>query len=173
MKVLQVTECGKGYVVLAMDDGSKIKRSEGTVSWRCNNPGNIKEGAFSKLNGSVGHDFGGHAVFKTVDDGRGAKESLLFCSNSKFRADTILSMIRVYAPVNDPNAKNEPERYARWIAQKTGVSVNTELAALTAPQRTKLILAMEQYEGFKVGKEEIVTPGTPASKAGFFGRWFK
>jgi len=173
MKVLQIKEYGKGFVVLAMEDGSTIKRTKGTVSWRTNNPGNIKEGAFSKLNGSIGRDFGGHAVFKTVEYGRAAKETLLFSQNSKFRGDTIQTMIAIYAPKNDPAAHNEPDKYARWIAQKAGVAVTTPLAALNTTQRQKLLQAMETYEGFKEGETEIITPASPESQAGFFGRWFR
>jgi hypothetical protein len=56
-------------------------RVGGTVSWRHNNPGNIKYGDFSKKYGAVAGqkatDGGSFAVFSTIEDGERAQKDLL------------------------------------------------------------------------------------------------
>lgn len=152
--IKSVKSFGPGWLILIRQDGVQVKRSQGTVSWRCNNPGNVKEGPFSRQYGSVGRDYGGHAVFPTTAQGRKAKEQLLFGTDRNYYKMNIREAMAVYAPVNDKAAHNDPVAYANFIVKRSQISPSAELQDLTAEQRIKVIDAMSVYEGFKVGVEE-------------------
>jgi hypothetical protein len=49
----------------------------GSLSYRQNNPGNIKWGPFAKAHGATGPGAGGHAIFPTYEAGRAALKSLI------------------------------------------------------------------------------------------------
>lgn len=140
-------------LVVEMKSGRKVRRSGGTISWRCNNPGNLKYGDFSRKNKSVGAGPGNHAVFPTYFDGLTAQEQLLFAEGSRYINRTIAEAIAIYAPVSDPDAKNDPIAYANFISRKIGVHSGTVLRDLNDLQRVKMMFAMHQMEGFKVGTE--------------------
>ena len=143
-----VVDAGAGYTVVKLDDGTTERRT-GTRAWRNNNPGNIEYGRFAKSQGAIGSD-GRFAVFKTYEEGRKAKEALLFESKS-YRTKTIAEAIARYAPAFE----NNTNAYASNIAAAAGVSVDTPLSSLSASQRKKLLDAMERVEGFKKGKVTI------------------
>lgn len=146
-----IYEAGPGYTVVKLEDGT-LERRSGTRAWRNNNPGNIEYGSFAKSQGAIGSD-GRFAVFKTYEEGRNAKESLLFESKS-YSNKTIQTAIEKYAP----SFENDTNAYAKTIARAAGVLVDTPLSELSPEQRKKLLDAMEQVEGFKKGKTEIITP---------------
>jgi len=56
-------------------------KTGGSRSWRNNNPGNIKYGEFARLNGAIGQDSDGFAIFPDVQTGRNAMVSLLQSAN--------------------------------------------------------------------------------------------
>lgn len=145
----QVVEAGRGYTVVRMEDGS-VERRTGTRAWRNNNPGNIEYGNFAKSKGAIGTD-GRFAVFSTYQEGRDAKEALLFESPS-YRNRTIISAIHRYAP----QFENDTNSYARQIAAAAGVDINTPLSSLSQSQRKKLLDAMERVEGFREGTTERI-----------------
>lgn len=145
-----VVEAGKGYTVVRLDDGTMVRRS-GTRAWRNNNPGNIEYGKFAKSRGAVGTD-GRFAVFPTYEEGRAAKEALLF-ETSAYKNRTIFGAISRYAP----SFENDTRAYANAVASAIGVSVDTPLSDLTSRQRQIMLDAMERVEGFKVGQEMVVT----------------
>lgn len=62
--------------VIEYSDGTVEIRSGGTVSWRNNNPGNLRNYSFSQRHGSIGqaHKF---AVFPNEDTGQRAMLALL------------------------------------------------------------------------------------------------
>lgn len=142
-----VVDAGAGYTVVKMADGSTERRT-GTRAWRNNNPGNIEYGKFAKSQGAVGSD-GRFAVFPSYEDGRKAKEKLLF-ETSGYKGKTILGAISRYAP----SFENDTVAYARSVAKAAGVSVDTPMSALTPAQRQAMLDAMERVEGFKEGKVE-------------------
>lgn len=148
----KVIDYGKGYVVALMFSGDKVKFSEGTLSWRNRNPGNLKFGDFAKKHGALSAGQGGHAIFPNYETGKDAMQALLFEESSKYVDLSIFKAISRYAPVNDPNANNKPKQYAAHVAKEVGVPVTTVLATLTPEQRSKMVDVMIQYEGYKVGK---------------------
>jgi hypothetical protein len=148
----KVTGGGAGYTTLQYADGKEEKRT-GTLAWRNNNPGNIRSGSFAKSMGAVGES-GGFAVFSSYEQGRKAKEELLF-NTSKYKNKTIAGAINRYAPPNE----NDTRGYISTIAKAVGVSPNTPLRDLTPEQRTAMLNAMEKIEGFKAGQVQVLKEG--------------
>jgi hypothetical protein len=143
----------KKELVVRMKSGKKIARRGGTISWRCNNPGNLKFGEFAKKHGAVGPGPGNHAVFPSYFQGLDAQEALLFSPEGRYFKRTITEAMSIYAPVSDPDAKNDPIAYANFVARKIGVSPGVELSSLNPLQRIKMLFAMHQMEGYKEGTE--------------------
>lgn len=150
MIIQRVVEYGKGYIIVDTDEG-RFKRHGGTVSWRCQNRGNLKYGTFAKGFGAVGRDFGGHAVFPTFEDGDKAKYELLFGEKSRYVNQTLIGAMKIYAPEDDPDADNDPATYAKYLARKVGIYTSTKLCDLNETQRASLIKWISVYEGYKVG----------------------
>lgn len=150
MVITEVIDAVPGSITVRLDDGMVIERRGGTVSWRCNNPGNLKHGSFAKQYGSIGKDYIGHAIFPTVEEGKRAHTALLFSEDSRYYKLTIQSAINRYAPAGDAN--NQPKKYANYLAENVGVSTSTKLCDLTEDQRSEFIDYMRNYEGFKKGK---------------------
>ena len=148
VKLTKIVEYGNGYLIALGDDGKKYKRSGGSLSWRNHNPGNVKWGDFAKKYGALGSGFRGHAVFPDKKTGLEAQKALLFSSIRGYNKLSIRDAIAKYAPVGDGN---KPRQYAIFVAGKTGVSTTTKLNELSEARKVKLIEAMTEYEGFKVG----------------------
>ena len=96
---------------------------------RNNNPGNLKFVAQAEAKGK---DAGGFAIFKTREDGIEALESqLVIAATGKSKVYspdmTILQFFQKYAPAAD---KNNPKRYAEFVAGKLGVPVTTKIREL-------------------------------------------
>jgi hypothetical protein len=155
----KVTGGGAGYTNLQYEDGREEKRT-GTLAWRNNNPGNIRAGDFARSQGAVGQS-GGFAVFSSYEQGRKAKEELLF-NTSKYKNKTIAGAISKYAPPNE----NDTRGYINTIVKALGVNSNTPLRDLTPEQRTAMLNAMEKIEGFKAGKVEVLKEGKNAGQGG-------
>jgi len=65
--------------------------------------------------------------------------------------------ISLYAPRSDRNARNRPDIYARFILNRTdGVSLNTRLREFNEEQQIQMLVAMEQFEGFKSGRMDRI-----------------
>lgn len=146
-----VSAAGPGWTTVITPTGETIRR-EGTRAWRNNNPGNIEFGQFAQRYGAVGTD-GRFAVFPTYEQGRAAKEALLFESPS-YSGRTIASAINRYAPP----VENNTNRYIEEVSRSIGVSADTPLSSLTPQQRQIMLDAMERVEGFR--------PGSSAPSAG-------
>lgn len=148
MDIIRVLIADPGMIVCEMQDGSVVKRSEGTVAWRCNNPGNLKFGPFAKQYGAISHDHGGHAVFPNLEMGTYAHSQLLFSPDSRYYNLTLIDAIKRYAPESDGN---NPWAYQRYITNKTGVGPSRLLRTLNAEEREGMLACMRLFEGYKVG----------------------
>jgi hypothetical protein len=113
-------------------------------SFRNNNPGNIRSGVFSRLAGSKGKDPAGFAKFPTAVQGTAALARLL--AGGSYRGLSILNAMKRYAPAQD---RNDPDKYARYVAQAVGVSVHTFIDSLDPYQFLKMIQAITSFEGWK------------------------
>ncbi len=139
---------GKGLSVVYVDGKKRLVKTGGTRSWRNNNPGNIKSGAHSRIHGSIG-SIGGFAVFPTYDEGREALARLL--KRRDYQEKTIFDMVSSYAPKED---QNDPEQYRKIIRQKTGLNIDRRLRDLSEKEILKLVQAIQEIEGFRIGTEE-------------------
>lgn len=153
----KVVEAGPGFTTVQDSSGKIVKRT-GARNWRNNNPGNLNYGDFAKKHKAIGTD-GRFAVFPTYEDGRKAKESLLF-EGSGYKNLDISRAIARYAPPSENNTTN----YVNTVAKAAGVPASTPLSSLNSSQRQSMLNSMEKVEGFKVGKEEVLK----ARKGGLF-----
>lgn len=151
--IVSVIQWGTGWIDVRMNDGHSYKRMGGTLSWRYNNPGNIKFGKFARASGAIGRGWGshgGHAVFPTYAVGHAAKKKLLFTPVRKYYNYTLRDAISLYAPASD---NNRPDIYARFIMRATpGVTLSTRLKDFNHIQQEQMLRAMERFEGWKPGK---------------------
>ncbi len=149
--ITEIISFKAGYLKVKCVGGVVQERKGGTISWRNNNPGNLKYGDFAKTCGAVGVGHGGHAVFPDYDTGLKAQKILLFTNQRGYNVMSILNALKKYAPVSDPAFKNEPAKYAAFVAKKLGVKDDTMLYSLTQDQQVAMIKAMSAYEGWKEG----------------------
>lgn len=149
----KVVDAGKGYTTIEYQ-GGKVEKRIGARNWRNNNPGNIEYGSFSKQHGAIGTD-GRFAVFPAYDNGRKAKEALLF-QGKNYKDLTIGQAISRYAPPSENNTAN----YINTVVKATGASATTPLSGLNSSQRNSMLSAMERIEGFKQGKIEVLKAKT-------------
>ena len=143
--IAAIKEVGPGYNVVQLADGS-VERREGARNWRNNNPGNIQFGQFAQRYGALGSD-GRFAIFPSYEDGRKAKEALLF-ESSGYKGMNIQQAIYRYAPPNENNSAN----YAATVAAAAGVSISTPLGSLSDQQKQAMLNSMEKVEGFRSGR---------------------
>lgn len=165
--------------VYQMDDGSVETREGGTVSWRNNNPGNLKfeyansadktvhssrtkaaalGAAQGRYQGVVALDQWGNAIFETESAGRAAKAQLL----SQTHGDkTIPEMLRSYA-VDDYTGKANTDAYARSVyaeGDRQGVDLRNRRIKDLSPQEFEALLdGMKRVEGFRNGSVTRTQP---------------
>ena len=142
-----------GKTVITNATGEKEIRKGGTISWRNNNPGNMRMSEFSKAQGAIG-EAGGFAVFPTKEAGERAREKLLFEAES-YKNKTLAQAIQRYAP----ESENNTQAYIDALVKATGANPNTPLSNLTPDQRQKMLAAMKQHEGWKEGTIEKAATG--------------
>ncbi len=98
---------------------------EGSVSFRNNNPGNLK---YLHQTGSIGVDSQGHAIFETFQDGWNAltrQVMLMFTGRSTIYQPsmTLYEVFKKYAEGNSVE-------YAQFVATRLGVTPETKLQEL-------------------------------------------
>lgn len=170
--------------VYQMDDGSIETREGGTVSWRNNNPGNLKfeyansadasvrskrtkvdalAAAQGRYQGVVDLDQWGNAIFETEAAGRAAKAQLLRNTHGD---KTIPEMLKGYA-VDDYSGKADTDAYARSVyavGDSQGVDLRgKKIKDLTDQEFSALLDGMKKVEGFQEG---TVTRTPPRADAG-------
>jgi RHS repeat-associated protein len=126
-------------VVITFPDGSEETRLGGTRTWRNNNPGNLRSAQTQ-----IGRA-GGFAVFGTIIDGQAAKYALL--QSSRYNSLTIGGAIARWAPPSE----NNTARYQAFVANQTGLNLQTPMSSLSPSQLVSMANAMGTYEGFRAG----------------------
>lgn len=169
--------------IYQMGDGSQETREGGTVSWRNNNPGNLKfeyagsadktvtsrrtpEAALSaaqvRYAGVVALDQWGNAIFETESAGRAAKALLLKNTHGE---RTIPDMLGRYAK-DDYTGKANTAAYARSVyaeGDRQGVDLRGKKINDLSPTEFEALLdGMKKVEGFKEG----TVTRTPAKTTG-------
>lgn len=129
------------------DQGNKMIRTEGSLSWRNNNPGNLRNYPFSRDNGSIGTD-GNFAIFPDYETGQRARKKLL--KGSKYIHLTLEQMAHKY----EPESKAKSEAYCKCISNRSGLEKTRVLNSLDDEEFDKLLKAMQSCEGWEVGEED-------------------
>lgn len=136
------------------------------ISWRNNNPGNLR-GQYFGATGSAG----GFATYATPQAGWDAMERQLtryYEGKTTGRPlQTIHDIISTYAPASE----NDVSSYANVVAKKLGVGIHDQLDWSDPTVRQQLMSAMATHEagratpyGSTLGREEIVAPATAPSE---------
>ena len=140
-------------------DGKVVKKTGGSHSWRNNNPGNIKGGSFATEHGATGEDTSGFAVFPSEETGDTARRDLLFGPNSKYKNLSVSEAIARYT-------RGDPPEQIKAYQETVLKAVNGDdalLKDLPENEKTAMLDAMKNHEGWKVGKEEVIKPASLAS----------
>lgn len=166
-------------------DGQTETRTGGSVSWRNNNPGNLKfensesadptvksrrtkaqalAAAQARYDGVVDLDQWGNAIFATEDKGRAAKSALLKGAHG---GKTIEEMLPKYA-VSDYSGKANHAAYAAGI-YKAGDAQGVDLRGkkigdLKPAEMNALLDGMKRVEGYKVGGVATAGLGAPSGQ---------
>ncbi|TIU48985.1 MAG: hypothetical protein E5W19_15305 [Mesorhizobium sp.] len=147
----KVVSAGPGFTAFQQSDGSILKRM-GTFAWRNNNPGNIEAGRYTASQPGYLPGGGRFAAFDTLEHGRAARENLLFNSPG-YKNKTLEQAIAKYAPPFENNTKS----YTDQLAAAAGVSKNTIMSTMTEQQRRALMMKQESVEGFRSGRETLIS----------------
>lgn len=136
-------------VVIQYSDGTVEVRSGGTVSWRNNNPGNLRNYPFSQRRGSIGAGFG-FAVFPNEETGQSALFDLL--NTRTYQSLTLNDAIKRFA--RDASVS----RYQALVCRWTGIRGTTRLDALAISELRSIAAAIQRMEGWRAGTVTYVRP---------------
>lgn len=191
-KVVRLVRSQGKNRTLELIDGSVIERSGGSVSWRNNNPGNLKfeyagsadttvktirtkeealEAARGRYQGVVALDQWGNAVFESYESGRAAKIKLLERNHGE---KTVEEMLRSYSTLDYSGQTNHGAQ-ADFIyseGDRRGVDLRSKtISAMSAEEVAVLADGIKGFEGWRIGETRViqlgphVTPGTQANSA--------
>jgi hypothetical protein len=123
-------------------------RTGGSVSWVARNPGNIRMGdRFGAIPGKKYHtsSVGDFAIFPDETTGMIAIILVL----QRFGHVTVSKAMDKYAPASD--AGNDPDKYARIVAQRVGVGVGTFIDTFSDEQLAIFAEQIKAVEGWVPG----------------------
>jgi hypothetical protein len=123
-------------------------RSDGTISWRARNPGNIRSGdKYGAYPGKKANtkSAGSFAVFPDEGTGFEAIKTVL----TGYGNVTVAKAMSKYAPAGD--GANDPDAYARKVAKDMGVPVSTSVQDLDDAQMETFAEAIKHVEGWHEG----------------------
>ncbi len=171
---------------LEMEDGSVVTRSGGTVSWRNNNPGNLKfefsgsadktvhnprtreqalDAAQDRYKGIVGLDQWGNAVFENYEAGRAAKIQLL---ERRFGEKTVEQMLPSYSTADYSGRTHHKEQAAAIFAEgdRQGVDLREKtVGQMSEREREVLADGIRRFEGWRAGEVATTQQPTHAQSA--------
>lgn len=174
-KIIRLIDAKGAQRRFQMDDGMIVARSGGTISWRNNNPGNLKfeyadsadksvhahrseakalRAAQDKYDGVVGLDRYGNAVFETMAAGR---EAQLKALHHRFGSSTVEEMVERYSTkdYSGPTHHNAQITMIYRVADSHGIDLrNLRINQMTAAQLGVLADGVARFEGFNPGTEE-------------------
>jgi hypothetical protein len=137
-------------------DGNDCRqtKTEGSRSWRNNNPGNIMCGQFTTAHGAIGCDDNTEptaAIFPSMEVGRTAQIALL-------RASSYQSLT-VGRAMDRWTGQDNHTSYQACVGGRTGISMNRQMASLSDEELISLTMAMQHCEGFREGTiSQLVCP---------------
>lgn len=133
-------------VIYTTADGRQLRRTGGTNAWRNQNPGNIRDSAFTRRMGAIGAA-NGFAVFPNLDTGLRAMGALL--RGGTYRELTIKDAIARYSPPTE----NDTNNYQRRVTEFSGLDLGLRIRDLSDDQFLALLNAMRRIEGWTPGRE--------------------
>lgn len=186
-RIVRLIESEGKTRTLQLDDGRVIERSNGSVSWRNNNPGNLKfefEGSADKTvrttrtrdealaaaqgryRGVVGLDQWGNAVFESYEAGRDAKIQLL---TRRHGEKDVEAMLRGYS-VADYSGQTNYTAQAAFIyseGDRQGLDLrNKRIGTMSRDELEALADGIRGFEGWFEGKtRELSAVRAPSSTA--------
>lgn len=117
----------------------RIINERKSLSWRNNNPGNLRFSPFSIRHGAT-HESEGFAFFPNYEIGFSALCSLL--KTKIYREMTLFDAMHRYAPTSE----NHTENYIEFIEKQTGFSRDEFFKNLDTE---KIANAIQKFEGWK------------------------
>lgn len=171
---------------LELDDGSIIERHGGTVSWRNNNPGNLKfefsgsadttvtnprtreqalEAARGRYQGVVDLDQWGNAVFESYQAGRAAKIQLLTRSHANH---TVEELLPSYSRPDYSGTTHYKKQAATIFDQARRHGLHLEgktVGQMNTAEREALADGIKRFEGWRAGEVQVVRQPTTTPNA--------
>jgi len=168
---------------LELEDGSVVVRSEGSVSWRNNNPGNLKfefagsadktvtntrtredalAAAQHRFQGVVDLDQWGNAVFESYEAGRAAKIQLL---ENRHANHTVEQLLPSYSRADYSGQTNHSAQAAAIFAEgdRQGVDLRSKtVGQMTQAERAALADGIRRFEGWQAGDTQTIRAPTSA-----------
>lgn len=137
-----------GSVYIERPDHSLEIRQGGTLTWRDNNPGNLRfaESAIGQ-NDSRNGPF---AIFENPGLGAATQDRVLFGPN--YKDLSISDALYKYAP---PSDNNNTEAYIADVTNRTGLDRSTILNNFSDAQRAAYADAVRNHEGIKTGNSAM------------------
>ena len=135
-----------GEITYTAADGTRYTHIGGSLTWRANNPGALRNSDFTRRMGAIGVTLNGFAIFPNAEAGRRANVALL--KTDKYQNKTLAQAINIYAPSSDGN---NPVSYAARLARAMGVSVNTYLRDMSDIQLERMAEGIRRIEGWREG----------------------
>jgi hypothetical protein len=123
--------------------GGGIPTGRGGASALATNPGALKDGAFARSQPGYAGASGAFATFETPEAGVRAQENLLRSAYVGKGFNTISKIVDRYAPQGPENSPASVSNYKQYIAQQTGIDVNSPISAGQVPAVAQ---AMREFE---------------------------
>jgi peptidoglycan hydrolase-like protein with peptidoglycan-binding domain len=121
-------------------------KTGGSRSWRNNNPGNIVCGQFTNAHGAIGCDENTQptaAIFPSMEVGRAAQVALL-------RTNAYLGLT-VGRAMDRWTGQDNHTSYRDCVRERSGISMDRQMASLNDEELVSLAKAMQHCEGFTEG----------------------
>lgn len=131
------------------------------------NPLNCKTNGANEWAGCVGVDELGHCVFAhEMYSVRAACRNL--AQYQKWGANTLAKIFAIYAPSDDPNAHNQPNDYAAFVAARVGHAADSFFSLFSDPGGHVLdpslladvinaMIEFENFSGLRYPQETIIS----------------
>jgi hypothetical protein len=129
-------------------------KTEGSRSWRNNNPGNIICGDFAERHGAIGCDDNTKptaAIFPSMEVGRAAQVALL--RNPSYQSLTVGgAMDRWTGQTNHTS-------YQACVQERSGIAMDRQMISLSDEELVSLTKGMQHCEGFREGTiSQLICP---------------
>lgn len=171
---------------LELDDGSIVERSGGTVSWRNNNPGNLKfefagsadttvsnprsreqalAAAQGRYRGVVDLDQWGNAIFESYEAGRAAKIRLLERGHSDH---TVEQLLPSYSRADYSGQTHHAAQAAAIFSEgdRQGLDLRGKtVGEMSQREREALADGIRRFEGWREGESRAVRSRQEAPQA--------